>query len=127
MSTRPRTRRDERSVKLVADALEELSRATGVPAVPVLQILTNDLKTRKISARWVPHCFTAEQKQKHLDIATVLKEKFDIDDHSCVELSLLMKYIRDFELELKSQPQRVESYRFFSSKKISSLIKGKSK
>ena len=33
-------------------------------------ILTNDLKKRKISAQWVPHCLTAEQR---LDIATLLK------------------------------------------------------
>ena len=68
---RPRTSTDETSVKLVADALvacEELSSATGVPATSVFRILSNDLKRRKISARWVPHCLTTEQKQKRLDI-----------------------------------------------------------
>ena len=53
---RPRTSTDERSVKLVADALEEdrsatceeLSRATRVPATLVFRILTNDLKKRNI-------------------------------------------------------------------------------
>ena len=47
---------DERSVKHVADALEEdhhatyeeLARATGIPATPVFRILTNDLKKREI-------------------------------------------------------------------------------
>ena len=55
---RPRTLKDERSVKLVADALEEdcratceeLSRATGIPVMSVFCTLTNDLKKRKISA-----------------------------------------------------------------------------
>ena len=55
---RPRKSTDERSVKLVADALEEdhhticeeLSRAMGVPATSVFCILTNDIKKRKISA-----------------------------------------------------------------------------
>ena len=55
---RPRMSTDERSVKLVADALEEecratceeISRATGVPATSVFCILANDLKKRKISA-----------------------------------------------------------------------------
>ena len=53
---RPRTSIDEGRVKLVADAhedhhatCEELSRATGVPAISVLCVLTNDLKKRKIS------------------------------------------------------------------------------
>ena len=57
---RPRTSTDGTNVKLVADVLEEdrrktceeLSRATGVPATSVFRILTNDLKKRKISARW---------------------------------------------------------------------------
>ena len=74
----------------MADALEEdrltkceeLSRAIGVPAMAVFHILTNDLNKRKIFAQWVPHCLTAEQKQKHLDIATLLKEKFGIADQA---------------------------------------------
>ena len=50
-SGRPRTSTDERSVKLVTDALEEdrratceeLSRATGVPVTSVFRILTKHL------------------------------------------------------------------------------------
>ena len=91
---------DQRSVKLVADALEEdrratceeFSRATGVPGMSIFRISTNDLKKKIISARWVPHCLTAEQKQKRLGIATLLKERFNVEDHAFwVELSLLMK------------------------------------
>ena len=86
----PRTPTDERNVKLVTDALEEdshatceeLSRATGVPAMSVFCILTNDLKKKQISARWVPHCLTAQQKQKGLGIATFLKERFDNKDEA---------------------------------------------
>ena len=97
---RPRTSTNERSVKLVADALEEdccatceeLSRAIAVPATLVFCILTNDLKKRKISARWVHHCLTAEQMQKCLDIAILLKT-LDIEiKHACIELSLMMKH-----------------------------------
>ena len=52
-----RTSTDERSVKLVADALEEnrrttceeLSRATGVSATSEFRIVTNDLCMRKFS------------------------------------------------------------------------------
>ena len=65
---RPRTSTEERSLKLVADALEEnhhatceeLSRAMGVSATSVFRILTNDLKKRENSARWFPHCLTAK-------------------------------------------------------------------
>ena len=61
---------------------EEVFRATGVPATSVFRILTNDFKKRKIYARWIPHCLTAEQKQKRLDVATLLKERFDIEDQA---------------------------------------------
>ncbi|PSN40948.1 hypothetical protein C0J52_26442, partial [Blattella germanica] len=54
------TSTDERSVKLVTDALEkdrratceELSEATGI----------SPTSKRKICARWVPHCLTSEPK-----------------------------------------------------------------
>ena len=87
---RPRISIEERSVKLVADALEEdrgatceeLPRATGVPATSVFRILINDLKKRKISTPWAPHGLTTEQKQKHLDIVTLLKEIFNVGDQA---------------------------------------------
>ncbi|PNF35835.1 hypothetical protein B7P43_G09436, partial [Cryptotermes secundus] len=58
---RPKTSTDEGSVKLVSDALEEdrhvtcevLSETTGIPPTSIFRILTNDLKKRKISARWM--------------------------------------------------------------------------
>ena len=81
---RPRTSTDERSVKLVEDAFGEdrpstsevLSRATGVP------YLTEDLKNTKISVRRIPLSLTAEQKYKRLDIATLLKERFHVEDQA---------------------------------------------
>jgi len=65
---RPKTSTDERSVKLVADFLaqdrratcEEISQAPGISPTSVFSILTKDLQERKICARWVPHCLTAE-------------------------------------------------------------------
>ena len=110
---RPKTSTDERSVKFVADALDEnrraaceqLSRATGVPATRVFRVLTNDLKKRKISARRVPHCLTAEQMQKRLDIATLLKRRFDVEDQVFLRriVAIHETWIRDSEPELKSQ------------------------
>ena len=110
---RPRTLTDERNVKLVADALEEdlratcegLSRAMGVRATSVFRILTNDLKKRKISVQWVPHCLTAEQKQKRLDIAILLKERLNIEDQVFFSqiVAIDKKWIKDFKPELKSQ------------------------
>ena len=98
-SGRPGTSTDKRSVKLVAGPLredchatcDELFRAMEVPAKSVFHILTYDLKKRKISVQCVLHWLTAEQKQKCLNTATFLKERFDVEDNSCIELSLLMK------------------------------------
>ena len=111
---RPRTSIEERNVKLVADrpTLEEdrratcveLTRATVILATSVFRILTNDLKNRKISARWLHHCLTAEQKQKRMDIATMLKERFEVEDEAFLRriVAIDETWIRDFEPELKS-------------------------
>ena len=92
-------------MKLAANALEEdrcatceeLSRATRVPATSVFRILTNDLKKRKISAQWIPHCLTAEQKHKRLDIATLLKERSNVEDQAFLRRNVAIdeSWIRD--------------------------------
>ena len=103
----PSTSTDERNVKLVADALEEdsretcekLSRATGIPPASVFHILTNDLRKRKTSARRVSHYLTAEHKQKRLDIATLLKERFNVQDRTFFRRIVVIDetLIKDFE------------------------------
>jgi hypothetical protein len=67
---RLKTSTDKQSVKLVADFLaqdhpamcKEISQATRSSPTSVFHILTKHLQKRKICARWVPHCLTAEQK-----------------------------------------------------------------
>jgi len=98
---RPKTSTDERSVKLVADLLPQDRRATCEEihvsqatwfSPSVFLILTKGLEMRKICARWIPRCLTAEQKQKRLEIATSLKQRFKLKvKHSCIEMSLLTK------------------------------------
>ena len=99
-------------MKHVADALEEgrratseeRSRATGVPATSVFRILTYYLKKITFSMRWVFRCLTAEQKQKRLDFATLLKERFDVDQTYISRIVAIHEtWITDFEPELKSQ------------------------
>ena len=83
---RPKTSTDEQSVKLVVDFLaqdrqamcKEISQATRISPTSVFHILTNDLQKRKICAQWVAHCLTAEQEQKCLEIATLLKQRFNV-------------------------------------------------
>ena len=56
---------------------------------------------KKKSARWFPHCLTAEQKQKRLDIATVLKQRFDVEGQAFLYriVTIDETWVRDFEPE----------------------------
>ena len=79
-------------MKLVSGALEEdrcatceeLSRAMGVPATSVFRTLTNDLKKKIISARWV---------------------RFDVEYQALLRQNVANDetWIKDFEPELKSE------------------------
>jgi len=64
-----------------------------------------DFQKRKICARWVPHCLTAEQKQKHLEIATLLKQRFNVEGQAFLYRTDTTDetWVRDFEPELKLQ------------------------
>jgi hypothetical protein len=110
---RPKTSTDERSVSPVADFLaedrratcEEISQATGISPTSVFRILTKDLQKRNICARWIPHCLTAEHKQKRLIIATLLKQSFSVEGQAFLYRTLAIDeaWVSDFEPELKSQ------------------------
>jgi hypothetical protein len=116
---RPKTSTDERSVKLVVEfhaqdrraTCEEISRATGISPTSVFHILTNNLQNRKICARWVPHCLTAEQKQKCLETATLLKQRFNVEGQAFLYriVAIDEMWVRDFEPELKSQSNKYPS------------------
>jgi hypothetical protein len=79
---RPKTSTDERSEKLVADFLAEDRRATCEEILQGTGISSNHLQKRKICVRWVPHYLTAEQKEKSLEIATLLKRRFNVEDQA---------------------------------------------
>jgi hypothetical protein len=102
-------------VKPIADFLAEnrqascaeISEGTGISPTSVFRILTNDLQKRKICARWVPHCLTAEQKQKQkrLEIATLLKQRYNIESQEFLYriVAIDETRVRDYEPELKLQ------------------------
>ena len=125
---RLRTSTDEGSVKLVSDALEEDHRAIceelSKPKVSSSNLciphLANDLKKRKISVQWIPHCLTAEQKQKRLDISTLLKEIFDTEDQTFFRriVTIDETWIRYFEPELKSQSNEWKATGSYRPKKF---------
>jgi hypothetical protein len=84
---------------------EEISQATGISSTSVFRILTKDLQKRKICAQWVPHCLTAEQTQKRLEIATLLKQIFNVESQALLYriVAIDEAWFRDFEPDLKSQ------------------------
>ena len=56
----------------------------------------------------VPHCLTAEQKRKRLDITTLLTERFDVEDEAFLRriVAIDETWIRDFEPEFNSQSNK---------------------
>ena len=56
--------------------------------------------------RWVPHSLTAEQKQKRLNITTLLKERFSVENQAFLRRTVPIDETRiwDFEPELKYSP-----------------------
>jgi hypothetical protein len=59
---------------------EEILQGTEISPTSVICIMTKDLQERNIRAQWVPHCLTAEQQQKCLETATLLKQRFNVED-----------------------------------------------
>jgi uncharacterized protein YeaC (DUF1315 family) len=90
-------------VKLVVD--EEISQGTRISSTLVIRSMTKDLQKRKICVQWVPHCLTSEQQQKCLEIATLLKQRFNAEDQAFLYRIVATDepWVRDFEPELKSQ------------------------
>ena len=60
---------------------------------------------KKICAQWVPHCLTAEEKQKCLENAKLLKQRFNIEDQEFLYRIVPIDeiWVRDFEPEMKLQ------------------------
>jgi hypothetical protein len=66
--------------------------------------LTKDLEKKKC-ARRVSRCLTAEQKQKRLEIATLMKQRFNVEGKVFLYRIVAVDetWVKDFEPELKSQ------------------------
>ena len=54
----------------------DTARKVGISLSTVHLILKKHLKVRKISARWVPHLFTNEQKRQRVKVAKKLLQMF---------------------------------------------------
>ena len=56
--------------------VRDIARKVGILLSTVLLILKKHLKVRKISARWVPHLLTDEQKKQRVKVAKKLLQMF---------------------------------------------------
>ena len=48
---------------------EEVARDVGISCISAHTILTTNLNMRRVTARWVPHCLSEEQKTERMDTA----------------------------------------------------------
>ena len=60
--------------------VRNIARKVGISLSTVRLILKKHLKVRKISARWVPHLLTDEQKRQRVKVAIKLLQMFPIYD-----------------------------------------------
>ena len=56
--------------------VRDIARKVGISLSTVHLILKKQLKVRKISARWVPHLLTDEQKRQRVKVAKKLRQMF---------------------------------------------------
>jgi histone-lysine N-methyltransferase SETMAR len=84
---------------------EELSSELGVSEKSIHRILTEELKMRKICARWVPHCLTQEQMDCRLRISRQLRLRYRREGEDFLRriITLDETWARCYEPELKSQ------------------------
>ena len=67
----------DEEARYIVQEIEELS---GIHSSSFLKILRERLGLHKISAGWVPHLLTDEQKQSRVRLASQVMEKYDICD-----------------------------------------------
>jgi transposase len=110
---RPRSSTDYTSAVIIANVLEEdrcmtreeIARESGIPKSSVHRIVTEHLQKRKVSARWVRHKLSDEQKAQRKGTATLLLSCFQQKGDPFLRCIAAIDetWIRDFEPELKSQ------------------------
>ena len=66
-------------------------------------ILRNNLKMRKVSARWVPHRLTSDQAERRFEVATHLLSRFDSEGQDVLSriVAIDETWVRSYETELK--------------------------
>ena len=56
----------------------QIEASLGLSSASLNRIMHDHLQLRKLSARWIPHLLTEEQKQKRIDFCNFMLQKFDV-------------------------------------------------
>ena len=76
-SGRPKSASRKEIVSKIKEIIEgDIARKVGISLSTVHLILKKHLKVRKISARWMPHLLTDEQKRQRVKVAKMLLQMF---------------------------------------------------
>lgn len=83
----------------------ELAQHTGIPASTVRRILRQDLKMRKIAAKWVPHHLHETQKWTRYETCRINLERFHQEGNGMLNriIAIDETWARAYEPELKRQ------------------------
>jgi histone-lysine N-methyltransferase SETMAR len=84
---------------------EVLAQELEICVGSVHTIIPNNLKMRKVSARWVPHRLTSEQAERRLNIATNHLSRFSKEGRNFLSriVAIDETWVRSYDPELKRQ------------------------
>lgn len=80
---------------------EEIGCEIGSRHSSVYAILTQRLRIRKVTAKWVPHCLTKDQISRRLEVAEMLLNRYEREGDFFFLVS--QPSMRSYEPEMNSQ------------------------
>ena len=126
---RPLTSTDYTSEVIVNDILKEDQRKacgeialeTRMSVTSVYRIITEKLQVRNVAARWVIHHLSEVQKAGRKRIAEEFLQRYQTEGEQFLKRTYAIHYtwIRDFELEMKSQSSQWKHSKSPRPKKMS--------
>jgi len=87
---------------------EEIAHEANMSTASVFRIVTQTLQKRKVTAKWVPHQLSEEQKAARKRVTEELLHRYKAEDEQFLNRNVAtdLTWIPDFEPQLKSQSSR---------------------
>jgi len=112
-SGRPKDASSTENVQIVNDMLNKdrrltiryIAETTGINSSTVHRIISEDLRMKKVSARWVPRMLTEEQKKMRVDVCTDLFSRLQAEPQTFLDRIVTQDetWIHHFDPETKRQ------------------------